>query len=117
MSLTDLDTQSDQVRNIWYSWVKDLVANYTGESNRLLAALPMQLMYGADTEQWTAFVSILLSMLGRISGLDTARPLGYTLLVKSWTGIPPIPVPIKDMLMEFSTTLCESTTIVYLASY
>lgn len=74
-------------------------------------------MYGADTEQWTAFVSILSSMLRRISGLDTARPLGYTLSVKSFTGILPIPVPIKDMLMGFSTTPCESTTIIYLASY
>ncbi|PCG89426.1 Glycoside hydrolase, superfamily [Penicillium occitanis (nom. inval.)] len=35
VSLTDLNTQSDQVRNVWYSWVKDLVANYTVDGLRI----------------------------------------------------------------------------------
>ncbi|KAL4736807.1 glycoside hydrolase superfamily [Aspergillus similis] len=35
VSLTDLNTQSSEVRNIWYDWIEDIVANYSVDGLRI----------------------------------------------------------------------------------
>ncbi|KAL2826977.1 glycoside hydrolase superfamily [Aspergillus cavernicola] len=35
VSLSDLNTQSSEVRNIWYDWVEDIVANYSIDGLRM----------------------------------------------------------------------------------
>ena len=104
VSLPDLNTTETVVQDIWYAWVADLVANYSGET----FFLPFPSQY--PNFQSTDCVSIASLKSSRPSSLLTKVLLVSTALVRLTTVTQPWTVHIRTIWMEFSTTQCKSCT-------